>query len=41
MIINENRLSLADAQHRKYLMEQCEKYFFGDGVAAPQGFVAS
>jgi Fe-S cluster biosynthesis and repair protein YggX len=40
MIINENRLSLADAQHRKYLMEQCEKYFFGDGVGAPQGFVA-
>jgi len=40
MIINENRLSLADAQHRKYLMEQCEKYFFCDGVGAPQGFVA-
>lgn len=40
MIINENRLSLADAKHRKYLMEQCEKYFFGEGVGAPQGFVA-
>jgi Fe-S cluster biosynthesis and repair protein YggX len=40
MIINENRLSLADAQHRKYLMEQCEKYFFGEGVSAPDGFVA-
>lgn len=39
MIINENRLNLADAQHRKYLMEQGEKYFFGDGVATPQGFV--
>ncbi len=39
MIINENRLNLADAQHRKYLMEQAEKYFFGEGVAAPDGYV--
>ncbi len=38
MIINENRLNLADAQHRKYLMEQAEKYFFGEGVGAPEGF---
>ncbi len=38
MIINENRLNLADAQHRKYLMEQSEKYFFGEGVGAPDGF---
>lgn len=40
MIINENRLNLADAQHRKYLMEQAEKYFFGEGVGNPQGFTA-
>lgn len=39
MIVNENRLSLADAKHRKYLMEQCEKYFFGEGLGAPEGFV--
>ncbi len=39
MIVNENRLSMADAKHRKYLMEQCEKYFFGDGLSAPEGFV--
>ncbi len=38
MIINENRLNLADAQHRKYLAEQAEKYFFGEGVGAPEGF---
>ena len=38
MIINENRLNLADAQHRKYLMEQAEKYFFGEGVGNPEGF---
>lgn len=39
MIINENRLNLADAKHRKYLMEQAEKYFFGEGVSTPQGYV--
>jgi len=39
MIVNENRLSMADAKHRKYLMEQCEKYFFGEGLSAPEGFV--
>jgi Fe-S cluster biosynthesis and repair protein YggX len=39
MIINENRLNLADAQHRKYLMEQAEKYFFGEGNVTPSGFV--
>ena len=38
MIINENRLNLADPQHRKYLMEQAEKYCFGEGVGAPEGF---
>ncbi|MDR2507441.1 MAG: oxidative damage protection protein [Candidatus Accumulibacter sp.] len=31
MIINENRLNLSDANHRKYLAGQVEKYFFGDG----------
>jgi Fe-S cluster biosynthesis and repair protein YggX len=30
MIINENRLNLSDPQHRKYLAEQVEKYFFGE-----------
>jgi Fe-S cluster biosynthesis and repair protein YggX len=29
MIINENRLNLADAEHRKYLAGQVENYFFG------------
>jgi Fe-S cluster biosynthesis and repair protein YggX len=32
MIINENRLNLADAEHRKYLAEQVENHFFGDGA---------
>ena len=32
MLINENRLNLADVQARKYLMEQMERYFFGGGA---------
>ena len=39
MIINENRLSLADAQHRKYLAEQVQKHFFGDGADQVGGYV--
>ena len=39
MIINENRLNLADAQHRKYLAEQLEKHFFGEGADQISGFV--
>ena len=39
MIINENRLNLADVAHRKYLAEQIEKHFFGNGADQVQGFV--
>ena len=39
MIINENRLNLADAGHRKYLAEQLEKHFFGEGADQVQGYV--
>lgn len=39
MIINENRLNLADAGHRKYLAEQVEKHFFGEGAAPLSGYV--
>ena len=39
MIINENRLNLADAGHRKYLAEQVENHFFGDGADQVQGYV--
>ncbi len=28
MLINENRLSMADPQARQYLMQQLEEYFF-------------
>ena len=39
MLVNENRLSLADPSARKYLTEQTEKYFFGDGADTAQGYV--
>ena len=39
MLINENRLSLADAKARKYLAEQMEKHFFAGGADAAQGYV--
>ncbi|MBS1162993.1 MAG: oxidative damage protection protein [Burkholderiaceae bacterium] len=39
MLVNENRLNLADARARKYLMTQMEKYFFGDGADQVSGYV--
>ena len=39
MLINENRLSLADSKARLYLAEQMEKHFFGGGADAAQGYV--
>ncbi len=39
MLINENRLNLMDARARKYLAEQMEKYFFGDGADQVSGYV--
>jgi Fe-S cluster biosynthesis and repair protein YggX len=38
MLVNENRLSLADARARKYLQAQMEQYFFGDGADMPSGY---
>ncbi|MGH8751438.1 MAG: oxidative damage protection protein [Burkholderiales bacterium] len=39
MLINENRLNLADAKARKYLAEQMEKHFFGAGAEVASGYV--
>ncbi|WP_018152898.1 oxidative damage protection protein [Leeia oryzae] len=39
MLINENRLNLADSRARQYLTGQLEAYFFGDGAEAPTGYV--
>jgi len=39
MLINENRLSPIDPKDRKFLEEQMEKFFFGEGSETPGGFV--
>ncbi len=39
MIINENRLNLADQRHRTYLSEQLQKHFFGEGADQVSGYV--
>lgn len=39
MLINENRLSGADARARKYLMEQADKFLFEGGGDAASGYV--
>jgi len=39
MLVNEHRLNLADAEARKYLAEQTENYFFGEGADSAEGYV--
>src|SRR5204862_4818662 len=39
MLVNENRLNLADPKARKYLMEQTERHFFGQGADVASGYV--
>ena len=39
MLVNENRLNLADARARQYLARQMENYFFGAGADQPTGYV--
>ena len=39
MLINEYRLTPIEPKARKFLEEEMEKFFFGDGSQAPQGFV--
>ncbi|MES2088520.1 MAG: oxidative damage protection protein [Pseudomonadota bacterium] len=39
MLVNENRLNLADARARQYLARQMEQFFFGSGGDAVQGYV--
>ncbi|WP_239324160.1 oxidative damage protection protein [Snodgrassella gandavensis] len=38
MIINENRLSLADPRARQYITQQMENYFFGAGADQISGY---
>lgn len=39
MLVNENRLNLADPRARKYLQTQMERHFFGEGADVAQGYV--
>ncbi|MBC7602517.1 MAG: oxidative damage protection protein [Ramlibacter sp.] len=39
MLVNENRLNLADQRARQYLARQMENHFFGRGADVAQGYV--
>jgi Fe-S cluster biosynthesis and repair protein YggX len=38
MLINEYRLSLIEPKAREFLRQEMDKYFFGGGSEAPEGF---
>ena len=40
MLINENRLSPINPEHRAYLETEMEKFVFGEGSEKPEGYVA-
>ena len=40
MLINEYRLMPVEPKARKFLEAEMEKFFFGTGSTAPEGFVA-
>ena len=39
MLINENRLSPMNPEHRAFLEREMEKFLFGDGADKPEGYV--
>ena len=39
MLINENRLSPMNPEHRAFLEREMEKFLFGDGAEKPAGYV--
>lgn len=39
MLINENRLTPIEPKARAFLEQEMEKFFFGEGSAAPEGYV--
>ena len=39
MLINENRLSPMNPQHRAFLEGEMEKFLFGGGAEKPAGYV--
>ena len=38
MLINEYRLSVIEPKARKFLVEEMEKFFFGEGASKPEGY---
>ncbi len=38
MLINENRLSPRNPEHRAFLEKELEKFLFGEGAEKPAGF---
>ena len=38
MLINENRLTPIEPKARKFLVEEMEKFFFGEGSEKPEGY---
>ena len=38
MLMNENKLSPIDPKHRQFLLEEMEKFFFGEGSATVDGY---
>ncbi len=40
MIVNEYRIDLASAEGQKRMLEQAERYFFGEGAQLPPDYVA-
>ena len=38
MLMNENKLSPMDPKHRQFLVDEMEKFFFGEGSANVDGY---
>lgn len=38
LLINEHRLSLTSLDARKFLEQEMEQFFFGEGSAKPEGY---
>lgn len=38
MLMNENKLSPMDPKHRQFLVDEMEKFFFGEGSTKVEGY---
>ncbi len=39
MLLNEYRLTPIDPKHRQFLVEEMQKFLFGEGAVRPEGYV--